>query len=287
MNKDLLFHYTSPDGAIGIIKNECLWATDIRFLNDSEEFIHGCKLVKEIAAKIKSGEIDHGFNENFLEYLLSAIDSLVDGRDSSVTAYVISFSGQNDSLNQWRAYSGDSGYALGWNIDMLRRLAKFRGAKLVKCIYEEDEQRKFVRRIIKLVAHKIKNMEDDMWKGCISSYVIKYILQRFMPRLKNIAFMDEQEWRIVITRDEPIKFRSGRLGITPYVDFPISNDAPKPEINNIFSKHENIYMPSIVTIGPCENQRLATIGIEQLFSGTGKLLFKKNLSTIPYRHMRK
>jgi hypothetical protein len=288
MNNSLLFHYTSADGAIGIIENKCLWATDIRFLNDSEEFIHGCKLVKKIVKKLQLGETSHEFNEKFLSFLLASVESLVNDDNSLFTSYIISFSTQNDSLNQWRAYSGDSGYALGWEIDKLRKLTKLRNAKLVKCIYEENEQLKFVERIIKFAAHKIKNIKDDAWIACINSFAIKYILQRFMPRLKHKAFKDEQEWRIVVTSEDTIKFRTGRLGITPYVVFSMKNSVPNQEAINIFSSQSTIFMPNIATIGPCENIMLSKIGLEQLIKAHGNLFtFKKTLSEIPYRHMKK
>lgn len=249
MDNDFLFHYTSANGAIGIIENKCLWATDIKFLNDSEEFIHGCKLVKKLVKRLQAGEISHNFNNNFLRFLLDSIESLVDMGNTSFNSYIISFSTQRDSLNQWCTYGGDSGYALGWKIAKLRKIAKLGNAKLVKCIYNENEQIKFVKRIIKFTAYKTKNMEDDMWKACISSFVIKYILQRFMPRLKHDAFMDEQEWRIVVTHEDSIKFRSGRLGITPYIKFPLGEKKTNIEENNIFSTHETAFMPDAVTVG--------------------------------------
>ena len=287
MDNDFLFHYTSADGAIGIIENKCLWATDIRFLNDSEEFIHGCKLVKKIVEKLKSGDINHEFNEDFLNFLLSSVESLVNSNNSTFTSYIISFSTQSDSLNQWRAYSGDSGYALGWKIDKIRKIAKLRGAKLVKCIYKESEQIKFVERIIKFTAHKTKNMEEGMWRACISSFIIRYILQRFMPRLKHNAFAYEQEWRIIMKHEDLIKFRTGRLGITPYLKFTLGDKKTNNDAINIFSTHETAFMPDTVTVGPCENQILSSIGIEQLFKGAGNIFFKKTMSAIPYRHMRK
>ena len=33
----VLYHYTSPSGLAGIVERTQLWATDVRFLNDSQE----------------------------------------------------------------------------------------------------------------------------------------------------------------------------------------------------------------------------------------------------------
>lgn len=38
-----LFHYTDTHGLMGIINSRALWATDINFLNDSDEFHAGVK----------------------------------------------------------------------------------------------------------------------------------------------------------------------------------------------------------------------------------------------------
>jgi hypothetical protein len=35
-----LYHYTSVDGLLGILRSKRIWATDIRFLNDRSEFFH-------------------------------------------------------------------------------------------------------------------------------------------------------------------------------------------------------------------------------------------------------
>lgn len=37
---DALFHYTTAAGLLGILKSAKLWATDLRFLNDAQEFIY-------------------------------------------------------------------------------------------------------------------------------------------------------------------------------------------------------------------------------------------------------
>lgn len=36
-----IYHYTDLNGLKGIIESEALWATNINFLNDKNEYIHG------------------------------------------------------------------------------------------------------------------------------------------------------------------------------------------------------------------------------------------------------
>ena len=37
---DSLWHYTSLSGFLGILKDQEIWVTDIRFLNDASELYH-------------------------------------------------------------------------------------------------------------------------------------------------------------------------------------------------------------------------------------------------------
>jgi hypothetical protein len=43
-----LYHYTSQAGLIGIVKSMKLWATSIRYLNDSREYNHDRDLLLSV-----------------------------------------------------------------------------------------------------------------------------------------------------------------------------------------------------------------------------------------------
>ncbi|MCQ8129163.1 hypothetical protein, partial [Methylomonas rivi] len=49
MTKDVraLYHYTSISGFKGIIESGCIHATNIRYLNDSQEFVFGLNYLSE------------------------------------------------------------------------------------------------------------------------------------------------------------------------------------------------------------------------------------------------
>jgi hypothetical protein len=42
---ETLFHYTTPAGLLGILRDLSLWGSDLRFLNDAQEAIYGRDLV--------------------------------------------------------------------------------------------------------------------------------------------------------------------------------------------------------------------------------------------------
>ncbi|OLD27475.1 MAG: hypothetical protein AUJ04_03935 [Acidobacteria bacterium 13_1_40CM_3_55_6] len=52
----ILYHYTSQEGLMGIITERCIWASKIHYLNDSEEFsialdLAGRELKKRLEAE--------------------------------------------------------------------------------------------------------------------------------------------------------------------------------------------------------------------------------------------
>lgn len=42
-----LYHYTTAEGLIGIMRNRNIWATDVFYLNDWEEFLGGINLARD------------------------------------------------------------------------------------------------------------------------------------------------------------------------------------------------------------------------------------------------
>lgn len=89
------FYYTSSDTTVKILENGEIWATNVRFMNDSEEFING---LNEIATLNKNKMIIQCAKE------LTELDY--------IKYYIISFSGQEDSLSQWFMYAKESGISL-------------------------------------------------------------------------------------------------------------------------------------------------------------------------------
>jgi hypothetical protein len=73
-----LYHYTTAEGLVGIVRDRKLWATDIFHLNDRREFIHGIKLaVEELQRdgiyegyKAHVPEIVHNFPQNLCFLLM-------------------------------------------------------------------------------------------------------------------------------------------------------------------------------------------------------------------------
>ena len=65
----IIYHYTSPEGILGIIESNSLWATDINYLNDSSELRYIYGLVERIV-KAKRKE----WNPDFCTRILKLCD---------------------------------------------------------------------------------------------------------------------------------------------------------------------------------------------------------------------
>lgn len=98
-----VYHYTSPDGLIGMLKGRAAWASEATSLNDLAEVRYGWKL---IGAWIEAQEQSDALDE------IRGAAEWFDRRDRDV--FVLSASLDGDDANQWRLYGADRrGYAVG------------------------------------------------------------------------------------------------------------------------------------------------------------------------------
>ena len=126
----ILYHYTSADGVIGILSSKELWATNIEFLNDTNEILEAVRVARNIIENlIDRDTFSHG------EKLL--MNKMREHAGSAAKRfYVVSFSETSDSLLHWQAYcSGSGGYAIGFPSKHLSGLALEKSWYLAKCIY--------------------------------------------------------------------------------------------------------------------------------------------------------
>ena len=78
-----LYHYTNSEGLIGIIKDRALWATNLHFLNDAEEF----NFATHFAVGDLIRRVAHGEHERLVKRLREITDPGARGVDSAV--YVV------------------------------------------------------------------------------------------------------------------------------------------------------------------------------------------------------
>jgi hypothetical protein len=136
-----LCHYTSATGLIGILESKQLYATDVRFLNDSQELLYAVDLAKQYLTNqpLQSKDDERKAFADFALKLLDTKDNLV--VILGTPTFVASFSEENDLLSQWRGYCPNgNGFAISFSPDCIMELAKAHRWQLLKCLYSKREQ---------------------------------------------------------------------------------------------------------------------------------------------------
>lgn len=124
-NIEALYHYTGIDGFKGIIDSGCLHATNVKYLNDSQEFIFGLDYFSKLFSYPDyNTQIDENIEISLYDHLIEHLFSLsifeLKQSKQAFNWYVISFSTQPDILSQWRGYGKDNaGYCLKFNFKKL------------------------------------------------------------------------------------------------------------------------------------------------------------------------
>jgi len=229
-----LFHYTSAQGLDGIVQSQSLWATDCRFLNDSQEMKDGLERVIKRLSETKKPIF------STLGTLLSDFDEVF---HDVMSPHLVSFCDTDDLLSQWRAYGSEAcGYCLEFDVSD-SSLAACKGdivvyANLLPVIYDNDVKERIIEEIIDKVSSLIEKsgltgqLEDlpETTTGIIKG-LIHNLFTLPMLAFKNSGFSEEREWRAVfypnlVQTRELRKFRSNSGIFIPYLDsiFLQSND---------------------------------------------------------------
>ena len=246
---ELLYHYTSQKGLLGIIENKCLWATHSQFLNDISEYRIAFNALREVVQK----KIRTDRNDNWVNLL----NALVLVRQLK-GVFVASFSGgkEPDSLAMWRGYSdATGGYSIGFDRLALKVIASAFFAReergwidLGKCFYVDPKD----PSLAETLEHWIKNVLPDFvnppefsesdWSDPTSIprrtpiEIMEYVeLEAGLAALaKHVGFKEENEWRIVIVDEDGwtskhTRFRQGKSMVIPYAELSWrDNGLPNP-----------------------------------------------------------
>ena len=113
---DILWHYTTGDRLIKIIKSGELWFTQIGGLNDASELKYPRELYVEALEKLeKERPLTEVEGKVLRESQKRMQRLLVDGQGHS-TRFVGSLSERGNWLSQWRGYGGgEGGFSIGFD----------------------------------------------------------------------------------------------------------------------------------------------------------------------------
>jgi len=225
--RERLYHYTSFSGLLGIVDKRALWASDIRYLNDSAELKHTADLIRtEITRRIGSGHKKPDLLNQFLDWVTHRITN-------GHMLFAASFRSNGNLLSQWRGYSRlGKGVSLGFDPEYILRCAEQQSFQVVRCVYSSKSQERLIGQIVDAVEDLAEEHEPDchiQGKADTRSYhtifhQIESDLLRIAAILKHPSFREEEEWRIVspVITDyvkAPVLFREGTSMLVPYIEF--------------------------------------------------------------------
>jgi len=289
----ILYHYTSAEGLLGILGSRALWATDIRFLNDSAEF-HFFRDILVLHARRRARRLR---NEHARRTVERGIDKVASGM---IGAYVVSFSEQGNVLSQWRAYAPRDGVSIGFHRAALQEVRDFR---LCKCRYlRESAASKSEESILREVATQLDG--DIQWASRLvqqmdrrttdltsqsdsvheDGVLVSQGIMWLALQLKHAGFLEEMEWRLIDNRSEldlyqsreagndDRRFRRGTFGLTPYLLARLPDSWKSVPLGI-----------AEVIVGPGPNSLAVVAAIEELLESSVRSTARVTHCGIPYR----
>lgn len=224
---EIVYHYCTLQGFLGIIQNASLWMSDISKLNDGVECIYGRNQIKDIIER----EIE---NDTGIIHEWKGGYEIYNDVPDPVLTYALCFSEKKDCLSQWRGYADDGkGMAIGFNKKELEQLPQFMkyNLKFAKVIYDENKQEKYTEKIAKEI---LKRMEKKAVQHLGFEFNLNYKTE--FSLCKHPSFSEEEEWRLILnaypygyemkvgnfTFSEP-KFRVANGRLISYTELYFSN----------------------------------------------------------------
>jgi len=284
---EILYHYTSQAGLIGMLGTKTIWASKIHYLNDSREFALALDMARREFTNRMEAATSQGDHDR-LELLRDTIDTI-----AKVNTCVCCFSELGDALSQWRGYGGGkAGFSVGFTREWFTQVKKTLGLSLNPCIYDPEIQHRLIQETIDDFFATNADAGPDYWdrnRGYEDPdrprtfVVLRHAGNDFADRLAQIAplikdesLADEKEWRLVAERVSVFKLchRPGDSMLIPYYDIPIGDD------NNFDSIRE-------IVVGPTPHPDLSAASVWTLASAAGLVTpnstFETRISNIPFR----
>lgn len=258
LNDSALFHYTTPDGLIGILTEKKIRATSLWHMNDASELTYARNLYLEVLFEFSRDRM----NEH--EMILAALYTVEAVLLDQYTLFAACFCRDGDLLSQWQTYGATvGGFAIG--MDLSHSLDGIDGWTQLQVIYDARQQREylwqFFARAVETLSQDPIPKPDEPWP-MLAAFQKEAVF--LMASLKHPAFEAEREVRLVQWWHKSflahIKWRSAESMIIPYIELALSaNEAP------------HFGRPPVVdlVIGPTNDAALATKSIDLLLEEFG------------------
>jgi hypothetical protein len=210
-----LHHYTTTEGLLGIVEKSTIWASDVRYMNDSSELSYASHLIEEVVAEAISevedeplkAALPQRYGDEPLKLVPPQRYDLANGFEhGGLRPFVACFCENGDLLSQWRGYAaGTTGFSLGIDVGGLARRQELPpNTYLRKVIYDEERQRAMVRDIVGTwlrTAQSLLDADQTLGPTDLFPYPAIWALERALTEhhlcFKHPTFAEEHEWRLI------------------------------------------------------------------------------------------
>ncbi len=221
------FHYTSLDGAIGMLTSRTIWMSDFACMNDPQEY-HYARAAFLEAYHARTRYIDLAPRLHLTTSLLSL--------EANTRMFIACVSPTNDDPHQWERYGdGGRGCVIELDAEFLEQRA---GIAIRQVVYSRRDFERVVDAGLRMMQSQYEAAPNDHEE---LEYLAKSFVSDFYA-FKHPDFAPEQEIRLSrlivgqgdslediggYQSDEtpvpalPILRRNGATGITPYIALPL------------------------------------------------------------------
>jgi len=256
-----------------IAGQRAVWATSAPYMNDRREYEHGRSVFLKA---LKDRQDQNLANEaNVLKMLERLIRNSSGGR-----FYIACFSEKADDLGQWRGY-GDwgRGVCLGYNYSKLQIIQPWFAGWV---IYKQPTQEKVAQMLIDDLMTRIVSkitMDPTLEKKIIrtSFDLLKVILPAAILLMKDNAFRDEAEYRLIHAIDAPTppetKYRVRGQALIPYIEMTFGDPVTRNPVPVPLEE---------VIVGPVMNEHWHRRAIKKMLRSRDLGHIKVSPSPIPF-----
>ncbi|POA16856.1 hypothetical protein C1886_25045 [Pseudomonas sp. FW300-N1A1] len=240
-----LFHYTDANALLSIIRDQQLWLTDIRFLNDSEEAADGAKHIEAAIRELADtdDEAHKNAKRKLADFSLSSVLSDFD----DMQMFVTSFSRARDSLSQWRSYGL---YAIEFEEKHFEESPHFHD-----CVYDIRTKEKLANELIVMALHNLKEVSRSGSNALvIEEQRVIWELGDSVCLFKHESFKEESEARLITQStldNKEIHYRTKNDLIIPFQKFSFPIETIKA-----------------IHVGPMKHQKLAISSLKSLLNNS-------------------
>ncbi len=270
-----IFHYTDLNGLKGIIEGNSLWATNINFMNDKNEYVHGFKCFRNTIEYLNDT-----MNGVPIKHILKqAIEHHVHVHKNpenfkSKHVYSISFCREYDQLSQWRGYGNSQGVCLEFDEEKLVKGIDADGLNFLynDVVYTSETSTVEVNDKIQKLFENMTTSSPGLYDSFMTFIRVNSLIESNIPFFKNMGFSEEKEFRFVFSpsiKFPDIKFRVGLYGLIPYLEMKMIGS-------------EKLPIKKII-IGPSKDRELLKTGIYMFLENHNYLGIPIEFSSVPYR----